>query len=55
MDNTAVFCVYRPLTGSIAELNEQIWQDSGELAEINNFALIHNNNLTAYENSLISI
>ena len=46
------FCVYRPLTASIAELNGQIQQDSGELAEINNFALIHNNDLTAYEKQL---
>ena len=37
------FCVYRPLTAGIAELNGQIQQDSCELAEINNYTFIHNN------------
>lgn len=46
------FCVYKPLTAGIDELDRQIQKNSYELEEMNNFALIHNNDLTAYQKQL---
>lgn len=46
------FCIYKPLTNNIAQMNEQIWQNNKELEEMNNFVLLHNNDLTVYQKQL---
>ena len=46
------FCIYKPLTNNIAQMKEQIWQNNKELEEMNNFVLLHNNDLTVYQKQL---
>ena len=46
------FCVYKPLSGSINQMNEQIKQQNYELNEMANFIALHNDDLNMYQKQL---
>lgn len=46
------FCVYKPISNSINQMNEQIKQDSYELNEMANFIALHNDDLSMYQKQL---
>lgn len=46
------FCVYKPLSGSINQMNEQIKQQNYELNEMADFMALHNDDLTKYQKQL---
>lgn len=46
------FCVYKPISNSINQMNEQIKQDSYELNEMANFIALHNDDLSMYQEQL---
>lgn len=46
------FCVYRPLAGSIGQINEQIEENNMQLNEMADFIALHDSDLQSYQKHL---